>query len=185
MQKQTEEQKLVKECLEGIAASQKLLFERYSGKMFAVCIRYVGDRDAAKDILQEGFIIVFEKLSSFRFEGPLEAWIRRIMVNSAIMHYRKEMKNRELLREDLIENHVQSIPGGFEKLKMQDLLNLISKLPLGYRTILNLFIIEGYSHQEIADLLDISVSTSKTQLRKARFQLMKQIEKEKERIERR
>ncbi|MBX2984916.1 MAG: RNA polymerase sigma factor [Bacteroidia bacterium] len=169
-----EEKDLVLKCLQGDAASQKKLFDIYSAKMYAVCLRYASDSDLAKDFLQEGFIRVFHKLEQFRFEGSFEGWMRRVFVTTALEFCRKQVKSVE---ETGIENYENL---GFnnkilEKLNLQDLLKLISSLPTGYRTVFNLFVIEGYSHQEIARELKISENTSKTQLRKARLLLMSKI----------
>ncbi|MCO6494183.1 MAG: sigma-70 family RNA polymerase sigma factor [Bacteroidetes bacterium] len=172
-----EEKDLVLKCLQGDAASQKKLFDIYSAKMYAVCLRYASDTELAKDFLQEGFIRVFQKLGQFRFEGSFEGWIRRVFVTTALEYCRKQVKSVEEIGIEYYENlgYDNKIP---ENLNMKDLLKLISSLPTGYRTVFNLFVIEGYSHQEIAKELDISENTSKTQLRKARLFLISKIKEE-------
>ncbi|MCK9482072.1 MAG: RNA polymerase sigma factor [Bacteroidia bacterium] len=173
-----EEKDLVLKCLKGDAVSQKKLFDIYSAKMFAVCMRYASDSDMAKDFLQEGFIRVFQKLEQFRFEGSFEGWLRRIFVTTALEFCRKQVKSIEDSGIDNYEN-IGFDTKIIEKLNVQDLLKLISSLPTGYRTVFNLYVIEGYSHQEIAKELNISENTSKTQLRKARLVLMSKIKKDK------
>lgn len=166
-----EEKELVTGCLRGEAASQKKLFDIFSGKMYAVCLRYATEYNLAQDFLQEGFIRVYNKLSQFRHEGSLEGWMRRIFVHTAIEYFRKQKIKLEEINEEAYQlkddyNEILS------KLNVQDLLSLIGTLPNGYRTVFNLYVIEGYSHMEIANILGVSESTSKTQLRKARLMLM-------------
>jgi len=174
MSQSQQEKELVKSCLQGNATSQKKLFEIYSAKMYAICLRYSSDRDQAKDLLQEGFIRTFAKLEQFRFEGSFEGWMKRIFVTTALEFYRKESKSPEETGLENYENLGEK-ENTLDKLNLQDLLETISTLPAGYRTVFNLYVIEGYSHQEIADELGISESTSKSQLRKARLQLISKI----------
>lgn len=166
-----EEKRLIAACLKGNSASQQKLFDKFSGKMFAVCLRYAADSDQAKDLLQESFIRVFTKLQQFQFKGSFEGWIRRITIHTAIEHYRKEVKNRNVIDIEFA-HHVGQEPNVLDKLQTQDLMQLINKLPLGYKTVFNLYVIDGYSHQEIATQLGISENTSKSQLRKARHFLI-------------
>ncbi|MBN1198803.1 MAG: sigma-70 family RNA polymerase sigma factor [Bacteroidales bacterium] len=132
--------------------------------MYGVCRRFAGQNLEADDIFQEGFVRVFLKLKQFRFQGPLEAWLRQIFINTAITLAKKEMKasNREPLREDLLVE--SDALDGLEKLSLEEVLQLIHELPAGYRTVFNLFVIEGYSHKEIGKKLGISENTSKSQL---------------------
>lgn len=138
--------------------------------MFAVCMRYAGNRENASDMLQESFIKVFDGLKNFRFEGSFEGWIKRVAVNTCL-DFNKKIKNEPFNEE--LENFThlgesESISTG---LNANDLILLLQRLPLGYRTVFNLFAIEGYSHQEIAAQLNVSENTSKTQLFKARKML--------------
>lgn len=166
----SDEQNIVKRCLQGDQQAQKQLYQTYADKMFAVCLRYGSGRQDAEDILQEGFIKVFKNLERFQFKGSFEGWIRRIIVNSAIEHYRKNLKWK--YTEDAQEVNIASKEiGVIQTLNANDLMKLVQKLPIGYRTVFNLFVIEGYGHQEIAEMLDVSESTSKTQLFKARAAL--------------
>jgi len=170
------EQEIVQQCLKGDNKAQELLFQTFANKMFAVCLRYTSTREDAEDILQMGFIKVFKNLSKFEFKGSFEGWLRRIFVNTAIEHYRKNVKwmYAEDAQEVNIANAEISI---LERLKAEDLLKLVQNLPPGYRTVFNLFVIEGYGHLEIAEQLGISESTSKTQLFKARASLQQMIKK--------
>jgi len=171
----SKEQNIVKRCLQGDQKAQRQLYQTYANKMFAVCLRYGSGRQDAEDILQEGFIKVFKNLERFQFKGSFEGWVRRIIVNSAIEHYRKNLKWK--YTEDAQEVNIASKEiGVIQALNADDLMKLVQKLPVGYRTVFNLFVIEGYAHQEIAEMLDVSESTSKTQLFKARAALKVMIE---------
>lgn len=143
--------------------------------MYAVCLRYAGNAEDAQDLLQEGFIKVYRNLHRFRAEGSFEGWIRRVFVNSSIEHFRK--KSLQLSKvsdkeEDTIENADTS---ALDNLAERDIIALIQELSPGYRTVFNLYVVEGYSHKEIADLLGISEGTSKSQLARARSILQKKV----------
>lgn len=166
----TQEQLLVEKCIQGSANAQENLYNLLADKMFAVCLRYANSRQDAEDVLQEAFIKVFKNLNKFKFQGSFEGWVRRIMVNTSIEHHRKMAKWK--YSEDVQEISIKdSSIGALEKLKAEDLMKMIGKLPQGYKTVFNLYVVEGYSHQEIADTLNVSVSTSKSQLFKARAAL--------------
>ena len=166
----SDEQNIVKRCLQGDKTAQEQLYNAYANKMFAVCLRYANSRPDAEDVLQNGFIKVFKNLKRFQFKGSFEGWIRRIMVNSSIEHYRKNVK--WMYTEDAQEVKIATKEiGVLQTLRADDILALVQKLPTGYRTVFNLFVIEGYAHQEIAKMLQVSESTSKTQLFKARAAL--------------
>ncbi|MBT3648297.1 MAG: RNA polymerase sigma factor [Flavobacteriales bacterium] len=163
---------LIDKCLEGDQRAQKALFDRFSGKMMAVCYRYAGDNESAEDILQDGFVKVFKHLGAFKREGSFEGWIRRTMVNTSLDFLRKA--NKMKLDTDISE--AEYLAGDDEKsvskLRVEEMMKLIEEMPPGYRTVFNMFAIEGYSHQEIAEQLGVTESTSKTQFRKARTYLM-------------
>jgi RNA polymerase sigma-70 factor (ECF subfamily) len=153
--------------LRGSAQCQRELYERFAGKMFAVCLRYARTREDAADILQDGFMKVFAKLGQFQFQGSFEGWVRRVMVNTALRAYQKQRYDFELTGfERLPETPVD--PDAVAILSEAELLNLVRNLPDGYRAVFNLVAIEGYSHAEAADLLGIQESTSRSQLTKAR-----------------
>lgn len=169
----TDEQ-LVKLCLENNRNAQKELFEKYSRKMMSLCLRYAGNEDNAKDILQEGFIKVFTHLKDYSGSGNLSGWIKTIMVNTALNFIKKSVYLTELI--EMEEEHaVTEREQSESRLGEQELLKLIRTLPDGFRTIFNLFAIEGYSHKEIAGMLGISENTSKTQYLRARARLQKMI----------
>lgn len=175
-----DEEQLVKKCLEKDALAQKQLFEFYSPRMMGVCLRYSQDRDEAQDVLQMGFIKVFEKLNMYNFKGSLEGWIRKIIVNTALDNIRKNKKFLNDVEMDKVDyqlhNHTEN---AVEKLSAQDLLKIIQEMPPGFRTVFNMFAVEGYSHKEIAEELNISVNTSKSQYSRARAYLQKIIIEEK------
>lgn len=171
----TEEQ-LIRACIREDAASQKEVFVRYSSRMLGVCQRYARTSADAEDILQDAFIKVFDKIHQFKFEGSFEGWIRKIVVNTALkkyslMRYEKEVNGIEYIKEyDNAED-----PSAYSHLTQKDLLALINNLPDGYRMIFNLHVIEGYQHEEIAEMLGIQPGTSRSQLVKARNMLQKQV----------
>lgn len=143
---------------------------RYSGKMLAVCLRYTRHRMEAEDILQDAFIKVFDNISKFEFKGSFEGWIRRIVINTALKNYsKKSFKQEQIGLENQPELPLE--PEIYSNLEEEELLRLINQLPDGYRVVFNLYAVEGYSHKEIADLLGIQESTSRSQLVKARKML--------------
>jgi len=161
---------IIQGCIEGDASCQRLLFERYAGKMLVVCLRYATDHMEAEDILQNGFIKVFRYISQFKHEGSFEGWVRRVMVNTALKHCQKKRIRFDELHPDM-QNGPSIDPYVYSHLGENDLLHLIRQLPEGYRIVFNLHIIEGYSHEEIATMLGIKDSTSRSQLVKARRML--------------
>jgi len=158
-------------CLRNEAASQQELYYKYSPKMLSVCYRYAKSREDAEDMLQEGFIKVFTQIHQFQFRGALEGWIRRIIVHTCINNLKKNNKFSDSV--DII--HAASVPVRGENipsiLQAKQVVECIRILPLGYRTVLNLYAIEGYSHKEIADILDIEESTSRSQYTRAKAML--------------
>lgn len=172
-----DEQALIKDCLKGSPIAQRKLFEKFAPKMMSVCLRYMKDGQEAEDVLQDGFIKVFQKLNAYENTGSLEGWIRRIVVNTALDQLRKNSKFG--YTDDVnevgykIENHDFTVEG----LMAQDLMKLISQMPEGYKVVFNMFAIEGYSHKEIADLLGITESTSKSQYSRARAHMREKLEK--------
>lgn len=166
------EKALIQKAARGDREAQKALYEQLAPKMLALCQRYVKDLHYAEDVMIEGFVKVFGKLSEFRFEGSFEGWVRRIMVREAIDFLRKRqfvVYDEEKL-VDAAPPHQLSDPFQLEALEQ-----LIEALPEGYRLVFTLYAVEGYKHAEIAELLDISESTSKSQLYKARRELQAQL----------
>jgi RNA polymerase sigma factor (sigma-70 family) len=167
---------LVKNCIEGNQLSQRKLFEMYAPKMMGVCLRYTKDVARAEDVMQDGFIKVFTKLEKFSGQGSLEGWIRRIMVNTALDHLRKDSKFTANISMDDVDYKVEFDGQILSSLMEEDLLKLIREMPDGYRTVFNMFAIEGYSHKEIAERLEISENTSKSQYSRAKAHLRQKLE---------
>jgi len=161
------EDELIKGCITGEKYCQELLYRKYASKMFGVCLGYVNSHDDAKDVMQEAFVKIFGSLKKYTGEGSFEGWIRRIIVNTSIDYYRKALKEQKNVRIDDVYT-IKTEASVLEKIKEKELLELIHKLPEGARIIFNLYAIEGYSHDEIAKMLNISLSTSKSQFWRAR-----------------
>ncbi|MGQ0828621.1 MAG: RNA polymerase sigma factor [Bacteroidota bacterium] len=176
------ETEIIKGCLKNDRASQKALYERFYSKMLGVCLRYSKNSDEAKDILHEGFLKVFNGLKKFNATGSFEGWVRRIIVNTAIDQLRKNKQNYlivstvyanekasgmavEEINEDELLSHINQ----------EEILKAVQKLTPAYRTVFNLYVVEEYTHREIAELLDISEGTSKSNLSKAKFNLKKNL----------
>ena len=162
------EREIVELCLKNDVRAQELFYRRYAGKMFGVCLRYAGNPMEAEDILQEGFIRTFLNLHHFRFEGSLEGWVRRTMVNTAINHYKKQLKFQKEVELHEAVTFATNQEDALSKLSTEELLGIIQELPPGYRTVFNLYVMEGYTHREIGESLGISENTSKSQFSRAR-----------------
>jgi len=165
-----EDKKLIEGCLAGKQISQEKLFKKYYGLMLGVCLRYSKNNFEARDILQEGFVKIFSNLSNFKFEGSFKGWMKKIMIHTAIDKYRKNL-TIPVYSEINDNTNLQVNNDIISKLNSEDLLKCLNTLPYGYRTIFNLYVIEGYSHKEIAEKLGINEGTSKSQLFKAKLQL--------------
>lgn len=164
---------LINGCKRGDKKAQKTLYDKYAAKMLGVCIRYFRNIDEAEDALQEGFIKIFNNIDKFRNEGSFEGWIRRIIVNTALNYYKSNLKHYFSTDYSEIEEMIEDDKLKFDNLSMEFLLKIIQDLPEGYRLVFNLYEIEGYSHKEIAEMLGVSVNTSKSQLMKAKRSLQK------------
>ena len=162
------EKAIIEACKENDREAQKILYGQYSGLFYGICLRYMKDQRDAEEVLTNGFMKIYENIGKFRSEGSFEGWMKRILVNEALTYIRK---NRNMYVEVDIEDHVHESDFSWEQcdLEHQDLLKLIQSLPSGYRTVFNLYAIEGFSHKEISDKLNISVSTSKSQYSRARM----------------
>jgi len=154
---------------------QEQLYQKYSPKMYAVCLRYASNADDAKDLLQEGFIKIFKNLGKYRGDGSFEGWIRRIFVNTCIEHFRKKanLYNVSEIHETTVEDKEWNV---LDRLAESDIMKMIQDLSPGYRTVFNMHVIEGYSHKEIGELLGINEGTSKSQLARAKVVLQKMVE---------
>ena len=182
------EEAIFQGCLKNQAAAQRELYNRYSPKMLAVCYRYGHNREDAEDMLQEGFIKIFSQIHTFQNKGAFEGWIRRIMVHTCINNLKKNKRFNEsvdIIYASSIQVREESIPS---IVQAKQVVECIRILPIGYRTVLNLYAIEGYSHKEIGEMLDIEESTSRSQYTRARQMLeeilikKKIIQKPKEKI---
>ena len=165
------EEAILQGCLQNKAAAQKCLYEKYSYKMLSVCYRYAHNREDAEDMLQEGFIKVFSQIHTFENRGALEGWIRRIIVHTCINILKKNKKfneSVELVHANMMQGREDAIPSIIQP---KEVIECIRLLPIGYRTVLNLYAIEGFSHREIGAMLDIEESTSRSQYTRAKTML--------------
>jgi len=179
IKKSINDDEIINGCLSGKRIAQQALYEKYSAKMLGVCIRYLKDRDESEDVMISSIMKVFEKMDQFKREGSFEGWVRRIVINECLTYLRKNKSMFMAVDVEKIERepNYQVIS---DTLVEADLLSLVQSLPTGYRTVFNLYAIEGYSHKEIAENLSISVNTSKSQLSRARVLLQhKLVEAEK------
>ena len=168
-------ERLASACKEGNRKAQKKLFDTLAPKMMAVCLRYMGNREDAQDVLQEGFITLFTKLDSYQGSGSFEGWARKIFVNTALMHLRRT--DALGLSDDLSEARALFTPEAspVEKMGYKELMRLVESLPADARTVFNMYVIEGYSHKEIAQELGCTEATSRSKLQRARLRLQEMI----------
>lgn len=174
LNKSVKEEQLIKECKKGKSAAQREVYDKYSSLMLSVCFRYVKDRMEAEHVMVGGMVKVFKNVHQFKEEGSFEGWIRRIMVNESLMYLRKN-KNMALNMDIDSVKEEPNYEAIAESVGTDELMAMIMELPVGYRTVFNLYAIEGYKHDEIAEMLGISSGTSKSQLNRARKQLQKQL----------
>ncbi len=168
-------ERLVPACRDGDRKAQKRLFDALSPKMMAVCLRYMGNREDAEDVLQEGFVTVFTKLDSYTGTGSFEGWARKIFVNTALMHLRKT--DALGMSDDIEEARTlfteEASP--IQNIGYKELMKMIAALPADARTVFNLYVVEGYSHKDIADQLGCTEATSRSKLQRARVRLQEMI----------
>jgi len=169
------EDDIINGCLNKDRKMQEILYHRFSSKMFTVCLRYCKDTEDAQDLLQDGFVKIFKNLDKYRGEGSFEGWIRRIFVNTSIEHFRRSVKNfpvtemKEISIEDASWN-------ALDNLAEKEIIKMIQELSPGYRQVFNMYVIEGYSHRDISEILGVSEGTSKSQLARAKAILKKMVE---------
>lgn len=161
---------LVEKCIDGDQQAQRMLFDKFAPKMLGVCMRYAKNTEQAEDVLQDGFVKVFSKLNLYK-GGSLEGWVRKIMVNTSLDQIRKNGKFKNNVAMDPVDYKVEQNSFILESLQADDLLKLINSMPDGYKTVFNMFAIEGFSHKEISKELEISENTSKSQYSRAKAYL--------------
>ncbi|WP_109301896.1 RNA polymerase sigma factor [Aquimarina sp. AU474] len=164
---------LIKKCKKKNAKAQEQLYRLYSSKLFSVCLKYSNDYPSAEDTLQDAFITIFEKITQYKNQGSFEGWMKRVTINTALQKYRKQ-KVFDIINEEQIEEVDVEIDQ--EDISLDYLLQIIQQLPDRYRLVFNLYVLDGYSHKEIAELLTISIGTSKSNLARARNILKTKIE---------
>tara|TARA_Y100001934_G_scaffold100873_1_gene124050 strand:+ start:6032 stop:6661 length:630 start_codon:yes stop_codon:yes gene_type:complete len=177
---------IIQGCINGDRRAQQSLYEHFYGKMMVVCMRYANCKDEALDMFQEAFIKVFKNLHKYGKQGSFEGWVRRIMVNTCIDHIRKNKINNQMVELDnnhgSIEVDDEKDAGILEHVNFSDLLNMVQHLSPAYRSVFNLYIVDGFTHQEISEALGISVGTSKSNLAKAKGNLKKMLLKKIEKM---
>ena len=165
----------IKSCIQGDRAAQKVLYDRLAPRMFPVCMRYIGDRTLAEDILQDGFVTLFTHLKSYKGDGSFEGWARKIFVTTALMNLRKKDALKMSEELEMVRSMKTDTTSQIQNIGYKELMNLVMSLPPGFRTVFNMYAVEGYSHKEIGDMLGISETTSRTQYSRARAWLQNKI----------
>lgn len=166
-------EQLILDCQKKNIKAQEQLFRLFSSKLFAVCLKYSRNYEEAQDNLQDGFMLIYDKIGQFAFKGSFEGWAKRLMINNALQYYRKENSLR-LINEDIADEEVVEIDDN--NITMDYLLGIIQELPDRYRLVFNLYVIDNYAHKEIAEMLGINIGTSKSNLSRARVILKEKIE---------
>lgn len=165
------EKETIARCLDGDREAQRKIYEHYCSKMLGICYRYVRTIEDAEDVLQDGFIRAFSNIHQFRYDGSFEAWLRKLMVNTALNHLHKHRRLKEQLELESVEYQVTEDIETDAQLHAKDIFETLKALPDGYRTVINLYSIEGYSHREIGEMMGIAESTSRSQYTRARMLL--------------
>ena len=168
------DERLIELIRKGDESAFVALYEKYSGRLFGICLRYSKSSADAEDLLQESFVKIYENIQNYKGAGSFEGWLRRITVNNCINFYRKKANEKVIASDNYVVDDIVN-ETVFSKLTTEDILNLIQELPEGYRIVFNMYVIEGYKHSEIAEALGYTESTSKTQLLKAKKQLMEKV----------
>jgi RNA polymerase sigma factor (sigma-70 family) len=161
----------LKECIAGHSKAQQELYDLYAPKMYAICYRYAVDSHMAEEMMQEGFIKIYQNLSKFEQKGSFDGWMHRIMVNTSLEFLRKEKKGHQQLSIDNHRLEQQTSSNTIDDMSVKEIMSAIRSLPESYRNVINLYIIDGYSHKEIAVMLDISEDNSKQRLKRGRTML--------------
>lgn len=178
---ETEDAALIRDCLRGKARAQEQLYHKYAQRMYGVCLRYAADAEEARDIHQEGFIRMFRDLARFRGEGVFEGWLRRIFVHTALEFCRKRRRSPEFapldstLESQSVRGNTDGAADALNRLTVEEILAMAAELPEGCRLVFNMYVVEGFTHPEIAEALEIDAGTSKSQLARARRLLKKKL----------
>ena len=171
---------IISECLKNRRTAQKRLYDLYAAKMYGICMRYAKNYHDAQDILQDGFIAVFKYLHTFKNKGSFEGWVKRIMINTAVKHYKEKITHLSISIDKMEENGVSNneLKEECSRVELKELTEIIQTLPAQYRIVFNMHAIEGYSHKEIANTLNISEGTSRSNYLRARSILKYKLEQE-------
>jgi RNA polymerase sigma-70 factor (ECF subfamily) len=164
---------LIKQCAKNNRKAQEEIYQLYGGKLYSICLKYSKNKEEAQDNFQDGFITIFDKIGQFKFKGSFEGWIKRVMVNTILLKYRQR-NVLNLVTEEIPDEVIVDIDD--DEVSLDFLLNLIQELPDRYRTVFNLYVLDGYSHKEISKMLQIAEGTSKSNLARARNILKQKIE---------
>ncbi len=164
---------LIKQCANNDHKAQKEIYQLFAGKLFSICLKYSKNKQEAQDNFQDGFIVIFDKIGQFNFKGSFEGWLKRVMINTVLLKYRK--KNvLNIVTEDIPDEVIVDVDD--DEISLDFLLNLINELPDRYRLVFNLYALDGYAHKEISEMLQIAEGTSKSNLARARAILKQKIE---------
>lgn len=165
---------LIHECKKNDAKAQEQIYTLFAPKFFGVCLKYSANYAEAEDNLQDGFIIIFKKIDQFQFKGSFEGWAKRIMVNNALQKYRGQVRFLEIVNDNVTEEEIPDLDD--EDVSLDYLMQIIQELPDRYRMVFNLYVLDGYSHKEIAEMLEITTGTTKSNLARARMILKEKID---------
>ena len=174
----TNERALIEACVGNDRMAQRRLYELYAGKLFVVALRYVKNKEDAQDVLQIAFVKIFKSLDTFRFDCPFEPWLRKVIATTALKHLRDQPDLSQQIDIEKVQDDIGSSETTLSGFSYEELLAMIAKLPDGCRTVFNLYAMEGYQHDEISDLIGVSVGTSKSQYSRAKMLLQTMINKE-------
>ncbi|MDI1254760.1 MAG: sigma-70 family RNA polymerase sigma factor [Flavobacterium sp.] len=167
-------EQLIADCKKNDTKAQEQLYKLFAAKFFGVCLKYSGNYAEAEDNLQDGFLIVFNKIDQFNFKGSFEGWAKRIMINNALQRYRSGVRFLEIVNEDVADEETLELDD--ENISLDFLMGIIQELPERYRLVFNLYVLDDYSHKEIAEMLDITTGTTKSNLARARQILKEKID---------
>ena len=170
---------IIEGCVKGDSKCQQIVYQKFYGKMLGACMRYAKDREEARDILQDGFLKVFTNIRSYGGSGSFEGWVRRVIINTALDYIRKSKQLIQYADSDYVDENAEEITeeenNEYANISTDEIMEAVQKLPTAYRTVFNMFVVDGFSHADIAEQLSISVGTSKSNLSKAKLHLKKKL----------